>query len=191
MFLCRKVFSCLPWKAIPRSIFNTAARAKNFFSKYPHRDEDKDCIFQNMCLFWIFNSKAVYICFFLLLFIKPLPPCHDSTESMQVYKQHCKIAEEYHEVKKEIALLEERKWVTSPKYLLLYILLVKSCSKRAGDISLPYSSAQQSLYSTTVRPLVLRMNWEHKGHRAVIALGPQFYRCLLKPSLPVLGHFIT
>jgi len=28
---------------------------------------------------------------------------------MQVYKQHCKIAEEYHEVKKEIALLEERK----------------------------------------------------------------------------------
>ncbi|XP_040432562.1 MAP3K7 C-terminal-like protein isoform X3 [Cygnus olor] len=40
--------------------------------------------------------------------LQPLPPCHDSTESMQVYKQHCKIAEEYHEVKKEIALLEER-----------------------------------------------------------------------------------
>ncbi|XP_064922158.1 MAP3K7 C-terminal-like protein isoform X2 [Columba livia] len=41
--------------------------------------------------------------------LQPLPPCHDSKESMQVYKQHCKIAEEYHEVKKEIALLEERK----------------------------------------------------------------------------------
>uniref|UniRef100_A0A7M4F7N5 MAP3K7 C-terminal like n=2 Tax=Crocodylus porosus TaxID=8502 RepID=A0A7M4F7N5_CROPO len=41
--------------------------------------------------------------------VLPLPPCHDSKESMQVYKQHCKIAEEYHEVKKEIALLEERK----------------------------------------------------------------------------------
>ncbi|XP_063249688.1 MAP3K7 C-terminal-like protein isoform X3 [Prinia subflava] len=40
--------------------------------------------------------------------LQPLPPCHDSKESMQVYKQHCKIAEEYHEVKKEIALLEER-----------------------------------------------------------------------------------
>ncbi|KAL6094309.1 hypothetical protein STEG23_034415 [Scotinomys teguina] len=39
---------------------------------------------------------------------QPLPPCHDSVESMQVFKQHCQIAEEYHEVKKEIALLEER-----------------------------------------------------------------------------------
>lgn len=70
--------------------------------------------------------------FFLLLFIKPLPPCHDSQESMQVYKQHCKIAEEYHEVKKEIALLEERKWVTFPHCLLLYILLVKFHSKCEG-----------------------------------------------------------
>ncbi|XP_038944368.1 MAP3K7 C-terminal-like protein isoform X2 [Rattus norvegicus] len=41
--------------------------------------------------------------------LQPLPPCHDSAESMQVFKQHCQIAEEYHEVKKEIALLEERK----------------------------------------------------------------------------------
>ncbi|KAF6385094.1 MAP3K7 C-terminal like [Rhinolophus ferrumequinum] len=41
--------------------------------------------------------------------LQPLPPCHDSLESMQVFKQHCQIAEEYHEVKKEIALLEERK----------------------------------------------------------------------------------
>ncbi|XP_056415504.1 MAP3K7 C-terminal-like protein isoform X2 [Hyla sarda] len=28
---------------------------------------------------------------------------------MQVFKQHCKIAEEYHQVKREITLLEERK----------------------------------------------------------------------------------
>ncbi|XP_051715436.1 MAP3K7 C-terminal-like protein isoform X3 [Oryctolagus cuniculus] len=41
--------------------------------------------------------------------LQPLPPCHDSAESMQVFKQHCQIAEEYHEVKREIALLEERK----------------------------------------------------------------------------------
>ncbi|KAF5927567.1 hypothetical protein HPG69_016206 [Diceros bicornis minor] len=47
--------------------------------------------------------------FFFFLFVKPLPPCHDSPESMEVFKQHCQIAEEYHEVKKEIALLEERK----------------------------------------------------------------------------------
>ncbi|XP_043364894.1 MAP3K7 C-terminal-like protein isoform X4 [Dermochelys coriacea] len=42
--------------------------------------------------------------------LQPLPPCHDSTESMEVFKQHCQIAEDYHEVKKEIALLEERKF---------------------------------------------------------------------------------
>ncbi|KAF7251321.1 MAP3K7 C-terminal-like protein [Varanus komodoensis] len=47
--------------------------------------------------------------YFFPLFMKPLPPCHDSKESMQVFKQHCQIAEEYYEVKKEIALLEERK----------------------------------------------------------------------------------
>ncbi|XP_004468713.2 MAP3K7 C-terminal-like protein [Dasypus novemcinctus] len=41
--------------------------------------------------------------------LQPLPPCHDSVESMEVFKQHCQIAEEYNEVKKEIALLEERK----------------------------------------------------------------------------------
>ncbi|KAM4701394.1 MAP3K7 C-terminal-like protein [Discoglossus pictus] len=41
--------------------------------------------------------------------LQPLPPCNTSKESMQVFKQHCKIAEEYHEVKREIALLEERK----------------------------------------------------------------------------------
>ncbi|XP_072254175.1 MAP3K7 C-terminal-like protein isoform X2 [Pyxicephalus adspersus] len=28
---------------------------------------------------------------------------------MQVFKQHCKIAEEYHQVKREISMLEERK----------------------------------------------------------------------------------
>ncbi|CAH2219314.1 Hypothetical predicted protein [Pelobates cultripes] len=41
--------------------------------------------------------------------LQPLPPCNTSKESMHLYKQHCKIAEEYHEVKREIALLEERR----------------------------------------------------------------------------------
>ncbi|XP_036885557.1 MAP3K7 C-terminal-like protein [Sturnira hondurensis] len=41
--------------------------------------------------------------------LQPLPPRQDSLESMQVFRQHCQIAEEYHEVRKEIALLEERK----------------------------------------------------------------------------------
>uniref|UniRef100_A0A8D0VYN2 MAP3K7 C-terminal like n=1 Tax=Sus scrofa TaxID=9823 RepID=A0A8D0VYN2_PIG len=57
----------------------------------------------------IYYEARKWTDFFLLLFVKPLPPCHDSMESMQVFKQHCQIAEEYREVKKEIALLEERK----------------------------------------------------------------------------------
>ncbi|CAK6442140.1 unnamed protein product [Pipistrellus nathusii] len=41
--------------------------------------------------------------------LQPLPPSHDSLESMQVFRQHCQIAEEYREVRQEIAQLEERK----------------------------------------------------------------------------------
>ncbi|XP_043927333.1 MAP3K7 C-terminal-like protein [Protopterus annectens] len=41
--------------------------------------------------------------------LQPLPPCHTSKESMQVFNQHCKMAEEYCAVKKEIAVLEERR----------------------------------------------------------------------------------
>ncbi|XP_049483921.1 MAP3K7 C-terminal-like protein isoform X1 [Panthera uncia] len=59
--------------------------------------------------FIMYSDTKKWTDFFLLLFVKPLPPCHDSVESMQVFKQHCQIAEEYNEVKKEIALLEERK----------------------------------------------------------------------------------
>lgn len=57
----------------------------------------------------MFSDAKKWTDFFFLLFVKPLPPCHDSPESMQVFRQHCQIAEEYNEVKKEIALLEERK----------------------------------------------------------------------------------
>ncbi|XP_038622298.1 MAP3K7 C-terminal-like protein [Tachyglossus aculeatus] len=41
--------------------------------------------------------------------LQPLPPCHGNKESIQVFKQHCQIAEEYHEVNREIARLQERK----------------------------------------------------------------------------------
>nr|XP_033808586.1 MAP3K7 C-terminal-like protein [Geotrypetes seraphini] len=41
--------------------------------------------------------------------LQPHPPCHISKESMQLFKQHCRIAKEYQEVKKEITLLEQRK----------------------------------------------------------------------------------
>ncbi|KAG8136580.1 hypothetical protein E2320_005147, partial [Naja naja] len=38
--------------------------------------------------------------------LQPLPPCHDSKESMQVFKQHCQIAEEYYE-KELVTRLDE------------------------------------------------------------------------------------
>ncbi|NXC43106.1 M3KCL protein, partial [Penelope pileata] len=66
--------------------------------------------------------------------LQPLPPCHDSQESMQVYKQHCKIAEEYHEVKKEIALLEERK-----KELIARLEQVEKESMDAAQLAKEYA----------------------------------------------------
>uniref|UniRef100_A0A8C0V0Z4 MAP3K7 C-terminal like n=2 Tax=Cyanistes caeruleus TaxID=156563 RepID=A0A8C0V0Z4_CYACU len=66
--------------------------------------------------------------------LQPLPPCHDSKESMQVYKQHCKIAEEYHEVKKEIALLEERK-----KELIARLEQVEKESMDAAQLAKEYA----------------------------------------------------
>ncbi|XP_006628265.1 MAP3K7 C-terminal-like protein [Lepisosteus oculatus] len=41
--------------------------------------------------------------------LQPLPPYQSLPESLQVYKDHCKMAKEFHDVKKEIARLEERK----------------------------------------------------------------------------------
>ncbi|XP_048840508.1 MAP3K7 C-terminal-like protein isoform X2 [Brienomyrus brachyistius] len=41
--------------------------------------------------------------------LQPLLPCQALKESVQVYKDHCKMAKEFHKVKTEIALLEDRK----------------------------------------------------------------------------------
>ncbi|KAL4608589.1 MAP3K7 C-terminal-like protein [Arapaima gigas] len=40
---------------------------------------------------------------------QPVLPCQSLKESVQVYNDHCKMAKEFHEVKNEIALLEDRK----------------------------------------------------------------------------------
>ncbi|XP_068767922.1 MAP3K7 C-terminal-like protein isoform X3 [Struthio camelus] len=93
-----------------------ASSEDSFALAFPELDQQLQCIF------------------FLLLFIKPLPPCHDSKESMQVYKQHCKIAEEYHEVKKEIALLEERK-----KELIARLEQVEKESMDAAQLAKEYA----------------------------------------------------
>lgn len=47
-------------------VFSTLQLGPKTFSKYSRRNENKDCIFQKKkkCLFWIFNSKAVYISMF-------------------------------------------------------------------------------------------------------------------------------
>lgn len=40
---------------------------------------------------------------------QPLAPCPNSKESMAVFEQHCKMAQEYLKVQTEIALLIQRK----------------------------------------------------------------------------------
>ncbi|MED6279296.1 Mitogen-activated protein kinase kinase kinase 7 [Characodon lateralis] len=41
--------------------------------------------------------------------LQPLAPCPNSKESMAVFEQHCKMAQEYLKVQTEIALLIQRK----------------------------------------------------------------------------------
>lgn len=41
--------------------------------------------------------------------LQPVPPCVSLRESVQVYKEHCRMAREFHQVKNEIAVLEDRK----------------------------------------------------------------------------------
>ncbi|KAK2114065.1 mitogen-activated protein kinase kinase kinase 7 isoform X8 [Monodelphis domestica] len=41
--------------------------------------------------------------------LQPLAPCPNSKESMAVFEQHCKMAQEYMKVQTEIALLLQRK----------------------------------------------------------------------------------
>ncbi|KPP77447.1 hypothetical protein Z043_103130 [Scleropages formosus] len=60
-----------------------------------------------MCI--VFCFKPVPMSLTLSLLHQPILPCQALKESVQVYKDHCKMAEEFHEVKNEIALLEDRK----------------------------------------------------------------------------------
>ncbi|XP_011610003.1 MAP3K7 C-terminal-like protein isoform X2 [Takifugu rubripes] len=41
--------------------------------------------------------------------LQPVPPCVSLEESVQVYKEHCRMAREFHQVKHEISALEDRK----------------------------------------------------------------------------------
>ncbi|XP_062870594.1 MAP3K7 C-terminal-like protein [Trichomycterus rosablanca] len=41
--------------------------------------------------------------------LQPVLPCQSLKESVQIYREHCKMAKEFHQVKNEIALLEDRK----------------------------------------------------------------------------------
>ncbi|XP_045896616.1 MAP3K7 C-terminal-like protein [Micropterus dolomieu] len=41
--------------------------------------------------------------------LQPVPPCVSLRESVQVYKEHCRMAREFNQVKHEIAVLEDRK----------------------------------------------------------------------------------
>uniref|UniRef100_A0A3Q1GBI5 Uncharacterized protein n=1 Tax=Acanthochromis polyacanthus TaxID=80966 RepID=A0A3Q1GBI5_9TELE len=46
---------------------------------------------------------------YLCVYFQPLAPCPNSKESMAVFEQHCKMAQEYLKVQTEIALLIQRK----------------------------------------------------------------------------------
>ncbi|KAL0994922.1 hypothetical protein UPYG_G00129340 [Umbra pygmaea] len=39
----------------------------------------------------------------------PVPPCSSVRESVQLYRDHCRMAKEFHQVKHEISVLEDRK----------------------------------------------------------------------------------
>ncbi|KAJ0061603.1 hypothetical protein NL108_005697 [Boleophthalmus pectinirostris] len=41
--------------------------------------------------------------------LQPVPPCVSLRESVQVYREHCRMAKEFHQVKHEISVLEDRK----------------------------------------------------------------------------------
>lgn len=53
----------------------------------------------------ILQSINSYVC----AYFQPLAPCPNSKESMAVFEQHCKMAQEYLKVQTEIALLIQRK----------------------------------------------------------------------------------
>lgn len=59
------------------------------------------------------NRKGLMLHALHLLFLsdllQPVPPCVSLRESVQVYKEHCRMAREFHQVKNEIAVLEDRK----------------------------------------------------------------------------------
>ncbi|KAM6911145.1 MAP3K7 C-terminal-like protein isoform 1-T2 [Lycodopsis pacificus] len=41
--------------------------------------------------------------------LQPVPPCGSLRDSVQVCKEHCRMARDFHQVKHEIAVLEDRK----------------------------------------------------------------------------------
>uniref|UniRef100_A0A8C5M9E8 MAP3K7 C-terminal-like protein n=1 Tax=Leptobrachium leishanense TaxID=445787 RepID=A0A8C5M9E8_9ANUR len=77
--------------------------------------------------------------------LQPLPPCNTSRESMHLYKQHCKIAEEYHEVKREISLLEERK-----KELMARLDQVEKENSDAAHLAMEYEELTKENQSLNV-----------------------------------------
>uniref|UniRef100_A0A3P9PB20 Map3k7 C-terminal like n=1 Tax=Poecilia reticulata TaxID=8081 RepID=A0A3P9PB20_POERE len=55
------------------------------------------------------NLSFSYVFLCLSNVLQPVPPCMSLRESVQVYKEHCRMAREFHHVKHEISVLEERK----------------------------------------------------------------------------------
>uniref|UniRef100_A0A663LM33 Mitogen-activated protein kinase kinase kinase 7 n=1 Tax=Athene cunicularia TaxID=194338 RepID=A0A663LM33_ATHCN len=58
---------------------------------------------------WTPDDISVHYFLTCLIYFQPLAPCPNSKESMAVFEQHCKMAQEYMKVQTEIALLLQRK----------------------------------------------------------------------------------
>lgn len=60
-------------------------------------------------LFVMINRSGLKFTHHKPVYFQPLTPCPNSKESMAVFEQHCKMAQEYLKVQTEIALLIQRK----------------------------------------------------------------------------------
>lgn len=62
-----------------------------------------------MCFALMYEYVCLKIITNIYILLQPLAPCPNSKESMAVFEQHCKMAQEYLKVQTEIALLNQRK----------------------------------------------------------------------------------
>lgn len=92
------------------------------------------------------------------VYFQPLTPCPNSKESMAVFEQHCKMAQEYLKVQTEIALLIQRKWVWLHKAVNSH-LLSSFCAEKGFVLVL----LLVTVLLTTLQPRKYVFYYLHQG----------------------------